>query len=108
MKPIDPLVQAQRLIVEIADYPANENSEPDVMGDALAAIHAKAIRAAWHLEKVGPVSPALTPSDWTGIYYALEFKLTSPAVVGDARFTKQLETIMQTIGPDGLNMWGGR
>jgi hypothetical protein len=107
IKPIDPLVQAQQLLGEIADHSANENSEPDVMGNALAAIHAKAVRAAWRLDKVGPVCPVLTSSDRTEIYYALEYKLTSPAVVGDARITKQLTNIMQIIGPDGRNMREG-
>jgi len=44
----------------------------------------------------------LTRSDWTEIYYALEWKRDgSAAVKGDKRWTKQLNHILSVIGPDG-------
>jgi hypothetical protein len=43
----------------------------------------------------------LTRSDWVEIYYAVEFKLTSPAVVKDAAWIRHLKSILAKIGPDG-------
>ena len=43
----------------------------------------------------------LSRSDWTEIYNALESKKTSPAVGGDVKWIRQLESIQRRIGPDG-------
>jgi hypothetical protein len=43
----------------------------------------------------------LTHEDWTEIYYALDYKLSSPAVDGAPRWTSHLKSIMEKIGPDG-------
>jgi hypothetical protein len=55
--------------------------------------------------------PALTDSDWTEIYYALQYKLvTSPALKGVGKEPREwrahLQRIIETIGPDGENMRG--
>lgn len=53
-------------------------------------------------------TPKLTAADWEEIYYALDYKLTSPAAAGDDREAKRwrahLRRILKTIGPDGDNM----
>jgi len=52
--------------------------------------------------------PTLTKEDWVEIYYALEYKLTSPALQGDdreaRRWRKHIKDIIETIGPDGNHM----
>lgn len=48
--------------------------------------------------------PELSREDWAEIYYALDYKLGSPAVAGDREWEGHLENIMDTIGEDGLNM----
>jgi hypothetical protein len=57
------------------------------------------------LGRLTPIfSPELTGEDWEEIYYALDYKLTSPAVSGDRRWKAHLKAILETIGPDGSNM----
>jgi len=51
-------------------------------------------------------APKLSAADWEEIYYALDYKLTSPAVSGDKKWIAHLKAIMKTIGPDGDNMKG--
>jgi hypothetical protein len=51
--------------------------------------------------------PTLTKQDCAEIYYALKYKLTSPAVVGDKRWIKDLKKIIEKIGPDGENIKRG-
>lgn len=41
--------------------------------------------------------PELSVSDWQEVYYALEDKLSSPAVQGDSEWEQQLESIMAAI-----------
>ncbi len=48
-----------------------------------------------------PSNRTLSASDCTEIYYALEYKLTSPAVVDDKRWIAQLNSIIEKIGVDG-------
>ncbi len=52
--------------------------------------------------------PELTSADWEEIYYALEYKLTSPAVQGSddeaVEWREHLKQIMKTVGYDGKNM----
>jgi hypothetical protein len=48
----------------------------------------------------------MTHADWVEIYYALEYKLMSPAVVGDKEWEDHLNAIMDEIGEDGKNMEG--
>jgi hypothetical protein len=52
--------------------------------------------------------PELSANDWVEIYYALEYKLTSPAVQRDARYKRHLAKIMFIIGEDGEHMRGGK
>ena len=51
--------------------------------------------------------PKLSANDWAEIYYALDYKLSSPAVQGDAQWKRHLAKIMFTIGEDGEHMQGG-
>lgn len=43
----------------------------------------------------------LSPKDWSEIYYALDYKTTSPAVRDDTRWRNHILRIMKRIGPDG-------
>lgn len=46
----------------------------------------------------------MTHADWVEIYYALEYKLSSPSVKGDEEWEEHLIHIMEEIGEDGKNM----
>lgn len=52
----------------------------------------------------GEVVISLTRADWIEIFYALDYKLTSPTVQMDGKWMRHLRTIMDRIGPDGQNM----
>ena len=53
--------------------------------------------------------PELTLADWVEIYEALGDKLRSATVQGNDRIANEwrahLRAIMDTIGPDGCNIW---
>jgi hypothetical protein len=66
-------------------------------------IYAEAVRIARE-DRESKASPSLSKEDWVEIYYALEYKLTSPAVDGDHEWEGHIEDIMEQIGPDGENM----
>lgn len=51
------------------------------------------------------MKPELTAGDWVEIYYALEYKLSNVVVRDDRRWKTHISRIMETIGPDGANMW---
>lgn len=46
----------------------------------------------------------MTHADWVEIYYALEYKLSSPSVQGDKAWEGHLIHIMEEIAEDGQNM----
>ena len=45
----------------------------------------------------GRMALALPESEWAEIYYALDYKLTSPAVVGDRKWEKQLKRMRKQL-----------
>jgi|SRR5690348_4112270 len=52
-------------------------------------------------EETNVAAVKLSADDWVEIYYALEDKLDSSAVKGDARWKRHLRAIKEALGPDG-------
>lgn len=72
----------KRLISDIVNYPANGNSDPDVMADALEAIHTKATEALQEAEQLER-SERDEPQEMRDLFAAAALLKVNSATVAD-------------------------